>query len=163
MLRIAPAFPLSGLAYFLSGNLASQDLCGSKKIERQLAAPVAPRIWRCCELPRRSARLALRPSSVETLRHRTCGSKKIERRLAAPVARILETLLWIAPAFPLSGLACFLSGDLAPQDLWNSKNIEKAAVLSPNLVDYLLLLISNFKVLAMIFNQYTLVSSILYS
>jgi hypothetical protein len=42
----------------------------------------------------------------------------------------------------LSGLACFLSGDLAPQDLWNSKKIEKAAVLSPNLVDYLLVLIS---------------------
>jgi hypothetical protein len=47
--------------------------------------------------------------------------------------------------------------------LWNSKRIEKAAVLSPNLVDYLLVLISKFKVLAMIFNQSTIVSSILYS
>jgi hypothetical protein len=63
----------------------------------------------------------------------------------------------------LSGLAFFLSGDLAPQDLWNSKKIEKAAVLSPNLVDCLLVLKSKFKVLAMIFNQYTIVSSILYS
>jgi hypothetical protein len=38
--------------------------------------------------------------------------------------------------FSLSDLACFLSRDLAPQDLWNSKKIKKAAVLSPNVVDY---------------------------
>ena len=46
----------------------------------------------------------------------------------------------------MSGLAFFLSGDLAPQDLWNSKKIEKAAVLSPNFVDYLLLVLTKFKV-----------------
>jgi hypothetical protein len=109
---------LSGLACFLSGDLAPQDLWNSKKIKRRLAAPKLRVFWRhCCELARR---------------------------------------------FSLSGLACFLSGDLAPQDLWNSKKVEKAAVLSPNLVDYLLVLISNFKVLAMIFNQYTIASSILY-
>jgi hypothetical protein len=83
----------------------------------------------------------------------TWGSKNIERRLAAPVARSLETWLWIAPAFPLSGLACSLSGDLAPQDLWNSKKIEKAAALSPDVVDYLLLVVlTKFKV-GMIFHS----------
>jgi hypothetical protein len=35
-------------------------------------------------------------------------------------------------------LAFFLSGDLAPQDLWNSKKIEKAAMLYPKVDDYLL-------------------------
>jgi len=29
---------------------------------------------------------------------------------------------------------------LAPQGLWNSKNIEKAAAMSPNVVDYLLVI-----------------------
>jgi hypothetical protein len=29
---------------------------------------------------------------------------------------------------------------LAPKDLWNSKNIEKAAAMSPNVVDYLLVI-----------------------
>jgi hypothetical protein len=62
--------------------------CGSKKIERWFAAPVARRTQRCCKLSRRSACVALRASSVETLRHRTCGSKKIERRLAAPELRV---------------------------------------------------------------------------
>jgi hypothetical protein len=141
----------------------SHDLGFEKYRERQLAAPVALRICKCCELSRRSACLALRASSVETLRHRTWGSKNIEKRFAAPVAHILKTLLWIAPAaFPLSGLAFFLSGDLAPQDLWNSRKIEKAAVLSPKVVDYLLVLLSKFKV-GMILTPSTIVSSILYS
>jgi hypothetical protein len=74
----------------------------------------------------------------------------------------LETLLRIAPAFPLSGLACFLSGDLAPQDLWNSKKIEKAAVLSSIVVDYSLVILSKLKV-GMILTPNTIVSSILYS
>jgi hypothetical protein len=126
---------------------------GSKKIEKA-AAPVALRIRRCCKLSRRSPCLALRASSVETLRHRTWSSKNIERRLAAPVGRCLETLLRSAPAFPLSGLACFLSGDLAPQDLRNSKKIEKAAALSPNVVDYLLLVLTKSKV-GMIFPLHT--------
>jgi hypothetical protein len=63
----------------------------------------------------------------------------------------------------LSGLAFFLSGDLAPQDLWNSKKIEKAAVLSPKVVDYLLVLLSKFKQVGMILTPNTIVSSILYS
>jgi hypothetical protein len=114
----SPGVRLSGLACFLSGDLASQDL------------------------------------RFEKDREAACSTR---------VARIFETWSRIAPAFPLSGLACFLSGDLVPQDLWNSKEIEKAAVLFPNLFDYLLALISKFKVLAMIFNQYTIVSSSLYS
>jgi hypothetical protein len=63
----------------------------------------------------------------------------------------------------LSGLAFFLSGDLAPQDLWNSIKIEKAAVLSPKVVDYLLVLLSKFKQVGMILTPNTIVSSILYS
>jgi hypothetical protein len=62
-------------------------------------------------------------------------------------------MLWIAPAFPLSGLACFPSGDLAPQDLWNSKKIEKAAALSPNVFDYYLLVLRKSEV-GMIFTIY---------
>jgi hypothetical protein len=54
MLQIVPAFRLSGLACFLSGDLASQDLSGSKNIERQLAAPEFRVVWRrYCGLPRR--------------------------------------------------------------------------------------------------------------
>jgi hypothetical protein len=144
-------------------------------------------IRRCCEMPRRFPCLALRASSVKTLRHRTCGIRKISRRLQhllhcvfgdavncpgvppclALRASSVETLrhrtcvvrkisrgdlqhplcvlFWrrcceLPRRFSLSGLACFLSGDLAPQDLCNSKKIEKAAVLSPNpVVDYFLL------------------------
>jgi hypothetical protein len=72
-------FPLSGLACFLSGDLAPQDLWNSKKIEKAAALVALLRIWRCCKLPRRSACLALRASSVETLRHMTCPVRKRSR------------------------------------------------------------------------------------
>jgi hypothetical protein len=42
-------------------------------------------IRRCCEMPRRFPCLALRASSVKTLRHRTCGIRKISRRLQLPL------------------------------------------------------------------------------
>jgi hypothetical protein len=131
-------------------------------------------IRRCCELPRRSACLALRTSSQWrpcvtglAVRKRSRGGlqhplhgvlgdvancpgvplvwpcvlpqwrpcvtglavrKRSRGGLQHRVPCILETLLWIAPASPLSGLAFFLSGDLAPQDMWKSKKIEKAVV-----------------------------------
>ena len=165
MLWNAPAFPLSGLACFLSEDLASQDLWNSKNIEKA-AAPVALRIRRCCKLSRRSPCLALRASfSGDLASQDLCGSKNIERRLQHLLLRVVfwRRCCELPRRFSLSGLAFFLSGDLAPQDLWNSKKIEKAAVLSPNLVDYSLVLISKLKVLAMIITQYTIVSSILYS
>lgn len=93
---------------------------------------------------------------------RSCGPKNIERWLAAPIARILETGLWIALVIPLSGLVCFLSGDLAPHDLWNSKNIKKAAALSPKVVDYLSFLLSKLFKERIIFTPCPIVSSILY-
>jgi hypothetical protein len=73
-------------------------------------------IRRCCDLPRRSACLALRTSSVETLRHRTCGRSR-GAYTYSPGCTAYSELLWIAPAFRLSGLAYFLSGDLASHDL----------------------------------------------
>jgi hypothetical protein len=124
----------------MDGDLVSQDLW----FEEWLAAPIALRLWRCRALYLRSSCLALCTSSVETLRHRTCGLKKIERRLAAPAAHILERMLWIASAFYLSGLAYFLSGDLAPEDLWNSKkNQEGCSIVSKPI---LLVLISFKKI-----------------
>jgi hypothetical protein len=75
--------------------------CGSKKIERWFAAPVARRTRRCCKLSRRSTCLALRASPVETLRHRTRGSKNIERRLAAPQLRVFGDIVADCPGVSL--------------------------------------------------------------
>jgi hypothetical protein len=132
-------FSLSGLACFLSGDLAPQDLWNSKKIEKA-AAPVARRTWRCCKLSRRFSLSGLACFlSGDLAPQDLWNSEKIERRLAAPELRVVwRHCCGLPRRFSLSGLACFLSGDLAPQDLWNSKKIEKAAVMSPNLVDYLL-------------------------
>jgi hypothetical protein len=81
---MVPAFCLSGLASFLSGDLASHGLQFEKYRETVLAAaPVALATTAYSEMVqewfRRSACLALRASSVETLRQMTCCSKKIEQ------------------------------------------------------------------------------------
>jgi hypothetical protein len=88
MLSSAPAFPLSGLACFLSGDLASQDMW-VRKISRgglqhplhqaysemlYITVPAFPLVWPCV-LPQ------WRPCVTGHV-----GSKNIERRFAAPVA-----------------------------------------------------------------------------
>jgi hypothetical protein len=122
------------------------------------------RTWRCCKLSRRSACLALRTSSVETLRHRTCGSKKIERWFAAPSSVYFGDVVVDCPGVSLVW-PCVLPQrrPCTTGHVEVEKDREGCSVMSPNLVDYLLVLISKLKVLAIIINQYIIVSSILYS
>jgi hypothetical protein len=111
--------------------------CGIRKRSRRLQHPLHGVLGVVANCPSVFPCPVLRASSVGTLHHRTCGIRKRSRGgLQHPNCAYFETLLWIAPAFSLSGLACFLSGDLAPQDLWNSKKIEKATMLSPNIFYY---------------------------
>ena len=81
-------------------------------------------IRRCCEMPRRSPCLALRASSVETLRHRTWGSKNIERRLAAPVALCIRRCCELSRRSPCLALRAS-SVETLRHRTWGSKNIER--------------------------------------
>jgi hypothetical protein len=89
--------PLSGLACFLSGDLASQDMWVRKISRGGLQHPLRMASFGdiVVILPRRFPCLVLRASSVETLHHRTCGIRKISRRLQTLSPKDVDYYLFI--------------------------------------------------------------------
>jgi hypothetical protein len=109
--------PLAWPCFFLSGDLASYGLQFEKYRETVLAAAPVALATAYSEMvqafSRRSAFLALRASSVETLRQMTCCSKKIERPcLQHPLRVFWRRRCGLPRRFPCLVLRSSLSGEI---------------------------------------------------
>ncbi len=87
--------PLSGRACFLGGDLASQDMWVRKISRGGLQHPLRMASFGdiIVILPRRVPCLVLRPSSVETLHHRTCGIQNRSSRLQTLSPKVVDYYL----------------------------------------------------------------------